>query len=238
MLRALRIPELAQRDRFLRAAIVSGRVYTVMDGADLATVDSPREPLRGTALLWSRLAEARRWADVLAREPSVATLSLGQLVARTLPELGMHGLLAGTDWNAEPCEPELTPSDLASRLSIEAQEAFLAQASASGSLWILEHAEGPALIGSARAHLGEHSTAAQTVLPCWTRRADAELHAADRWAGAKALSIPLDSFRKLTLPWLAEQGWLVAAATPEEAHGLELTPHALSARLATAQAAE
>ncbi len=238
MLRALRIPELAQRDRFLRVAVVSGRVYTIMDGTDVVVVDSPREPLRSTALLWSRLGEAKRWADVLAKNPSIVPLSLGHLVARTLPEMGNRGLLAGTDWNAEPCEPELTPSDLASRLSIDALEAFLAQAHASGSLWILEHADGPALIGSARPHMGEHSTAAQTVLPCWTRRADAEQAAVDRWAGAKALSIPLDSFRKLTLPWLIEQGWLVAAATSEEAHGLELTPQALSARLATAQAAE
>lgn len=235
MPRALRIPELAQRDRFLRAVAASGRVYVVASGdGKPVSLDSPSMPGRQVVLAWSSRREAARWADVLAQTPQVVQLSLGSFIAQTLPRLAARNTLIGIDWGAEPIEPELAPADLASRLSIEAADTFLARATAAGALWILENADGPACIGSGReAHAAErHTTSGRIVLPCWTSRADAERHAVAPWTGAVAMPIPLANFVHLTLPWLAEQGWLVAAAAAEEPHGLELVPRTVMARLA------
>lgn len=239
MVRALRIPELAQRDRFVRAAIAGGRVYAIADGAELVQIPSPRLPGRAVILFWSARSDAARWAPVLARDPQVVDLSLGQFAGRTLPELATARLVAGVDWTAEPLETEVAPKDLATRLSLEALDTFSARAQDSGTLWILENAEGPALIGSADLPPPDaHLTSARVVLPVWTSRADAERHAGHApWSGASALPIPLASFLTLTLPWLTEQGWLVAAASAPEAHGVELVPATLAARLAPRRAA-
>lgn len=239
MVRALRIPELAQRDRFLRGALAGGRVFAVADGAELVRIESPRLPGRQVVLFWSARSDCQRWAPVLARDPHVVDLTLGQLVGRTLPEMAAADVAAGVDWTAEPLETEVAASDLANRLSLEALDAFATRALDSGMLWILETADGPALIGSADLPPPEaHLTTARIVLPVWTSRADAERHARHApWTGATALPIPLESFLSLTVPWLIEQCWLVAAACGQVAHGVEFAPEPLAARLAPRRSA-
>ena len=65
MLHRPRIPELAQRDRFIRRAVSEGRVLTF---ADEETASVPSQKVRGRTvqLFWSSPIEATRWAEALA----------------------------------------------------------------------------------------------------------------------------------------------------------------------------
>lgn len=220
---AIRIPEITQRDRFIKRAVAQKHVFAVAGEDGLARVTSPLDPRREVTLLWTSETEAVRWADVLTVNPRVKQIGIGGLIADVLPRLYGMDRVVGLDWSAEPIEPEIEPMELVQRLRQEGVETFLQRVRLRRAVWMLEDINGPALLVSAK---GDN----QLVLPCWATRGEAEARVQGPWRDMIAVEVPLANFVKLTLPWLAEQGWLVAAGHAEGASTLELPPHDLARR--------
>lgn len=220
-----RIPEIAQRDRFVRHAIAHRAVFAVAGEDGLARVPSQRRRGRHVTLLWSARAEAEHWAPVLAENPRVKELPLSALFADVLPALAGLNRLVGPDWCADPAEAEIDPADLAERLRMRALEAFVTRARISRALWVLEDASGPALLVSA-------ACSGRFMLPCWSDRTLAAARREGPWAGMAVSSVALESFLAATLPWLAERGWSVAPEHTEGPGALELAADEMAARLA------
>lgn len=224
MLFSPRIPEIAQRDRFVRNAVAHRAVFAVADEDGLARVPSQRFRGCQVTLMWSARAEAERWAPVVAKNPRVEELPLAVLLAEVLPELAGLERRVGPDWSADPAEAELDPGDLAERLRLRALETFVLRARLSRVVWLLEDASGPALLVSA-------TGADRFVLPCWSEEALAEARREGPWAEMAAFAVPLASFLGATLPRLAERDWLVAPEHAEGPGALELAPSDLAAHL-------
>lgn len=221
---AMRIPELSQRDRFVRRAIAQKGVYAVAGEDGLARVASPGDPLREVTLFWTSQAEAERWADVLARNPRVKFITTGELIGEVMPRLNELGRMVGLDWSAEPVESEMEPNELIARMRHEGIESFLQRARVRRAVWMLEDASGPALLVS------QHK-AGQLMLPCWASRLEAEARIAGPWTQMLAVEIPLMSFLAQTLPWLTEMGWTVAPGHAEGADTIEVGPAELARRI-------
>ncbi|MGD9783981.1 MAG: DUF2750 domain-containing protein [Hyphomicrobiaceae bacterium] len=224
MQHALRIPELAHRDRFVRRAASQRHVFAVSGEDGLARVASPLDPKREVTLFWTNEAEALRWADVLTENPRVKTITLGALIADVLPRLASYSRHVGLDWTADPIEVEIDALDLEIRLRQECVETFLQRARLRRGVWTLEDANGPALLVSQRSDT-------QLVLPCWATRAEAEARIEGPWREMISVEIPLASFVTQTLPWVAGQGWLVAPGHAEGSGTVELAPSELMRRL-------
>ncbi len=220
---ALRIPEIAQRDRFVKRAVSQKHVFAVAGEDGLARVASPHDPNREVTLLWTTEAEAARWADVLAANPRVKQIGISGLIADVLPKLYTLERSVGVDWSAEPVEPEVEPMDLVQRMRQEGIDAFVQRSRLRRAVWMLEDINGPALLVSQKSQN-------QLVLPCWATRPEAEARIQGPWRDAVAVEVPLPNFVKLTLPWLEEQGWLVAAGHAEGAGTIELQPADLGRR--------
>jgi hypothetical protein len=219
-----RIPEIAQRERFMKRVVQRGGLFAVAGEEGLARVPSRHFKGREVTLLWSSRIEAERWANVVAKNPRIKELPLSEVLGGLLPSLAGSRRLIGPDWSAEPIELELEPRDLADRLRLETLEAFVAKARSQGSLFILEDSSGPALLVSAtRPDL--------LVLPCWAERDLAETRIEGPWRDMMALEIPLASFVAHKLQWLSERGFLVAPDHRPDAGQLELQPGDLAARL-------
>ena len=75
-----RIPELAQRDRFVRRAVQEWRVYTLAD-EERAGVASTRSVGRTVQLFWSSPLEAKRWAEALAGADQLQEIPLQEFAA-------------------------------------------------------------------------------------------------------------------------------------------------------------
>lgn len=221
---AMRIPEISQRDRFVRRAIAAKGVWAIAGEDGLARVDSPSTPGRLVTLFWTSEAEAQRWADVLTKNPRVKMISVNEMIADVLPKLDELGRMVGVDWTAEPIEVEMEPNDLISRLRREGLESFLQRARLNHSVWMLEDANGPALLVS-------HDHPGQLVLPCWASLGEAEMRIEGPWAEMLAVEIPLANFVAMTLPWLIEQGWAVAPGHSLGADTIEVHPAELSRRI-------
>lgn len=222
---AIRIPEIAQRDRFVKRTVAQKHVYAVAGEDGLARVASPHDPRREVTLLWTSETEAARWADVLAVNPRVKQIGIGGLITDVLPRLQTLERFVGVDWSADPVEPEVDPLDLVQRLRQEGVDTFLQRARLRRAVWMLEDVNGPALLVSQK---GE----TQLVLPCWATRGEAESRIEGPWRDMVAVEVPLPNFVKLTLPWLEQQGWLVAAGHAEGTGTLELAPAELARRFA------
>ena len=219
-----RIPEIAQRDRFVRQAIAHRTVFAVAGEDGLARVPSKQRRGRDVTLLWSARAEAEHWAPVVAEDPRVEELPLSALLDDVLPALGGLNRLVGPDWCADPAEAEVDPADLAERLRVQALEAFVTRARLSGAIWLLEDASGPALLVSA-------ACSGRFMLPCWSERVLAASRREGPWADMAVSSVALQSFLGATLPWLAERGWSVAPEHSEGPGALELAPDEMAGRL-------
>jgi hypothetical protein len=224
MQRAPRIPELTLCSRFIRQAVAEGVVYAVVGSRGLADVASPHWRSVRTTLLWTAHGEAERWAPVLAENPRVVGYSLAELAGEVLPALAAARHLIGVDWCADPIEPEMTPAELLERLQHKALDCFLEGLRAARTLWIVEDAGGPAVVGS-----GVRPD--DVVLPLFNRREDAESCLAFDETEGLVRAIDLDSFLTVTAPWLAEQGWRVSPGTWVGAGAPELTASELAARL-------
>ena len=141
-----------------------------------------------------------------------------------LPKLSALNRLVGPDWGPEPLEPEIEPADLARRLRSEAVAQFVRKANHREAVWVLQGADGPALLMS-------KSRPGAQMLPCWYDGAHAEARIAGPLAESVAAAVPLATFRERTLLWLGESGRLVAPAYCEGDGLVELAPGDLAARL-------
>lgn len=226
MVVALRIPELSRRDRFIRRAVAERTVYAGLGDGGLVSVPSPRARDRLVSLFWSSRGDAERWTPVLEAGASIEPIPLGVLAGEIANGLAERGMLAGIDWNVDPLEVEIEPADLVARLQLEAVESFIAALGVSRTVWVLEDADGPAVMPSL-------ADAAQVLLPVWTDRAAAESRIVGEWSDSVALEITLDSFVTMTLPWLVEQGWRLAPSPWDGGLGPDIGPSELGARLAS-----
>lgn len=225
MLIAPRIPELARRDRFIRRAVAQRVVHAVSGGGGLVRVASRcAETAGGVVLLWSMRREAERWSDVLAPDPRVTDIGLGDLVERILPALRAGATAVGTDWTSDTIEPEIGGHDLDGRLRVELLDGFVLAVQQSGKLWILEGPHGPA-------SLPGRADGTQS-LACWSAPALAQAAATGAWDGMRVLEIPREGFRDMTVPWLESRGWTIAADPVSPLSAAEIAPSALLARLA------
>ncbi len=220
---AIRIPEIAQRDRFVKRAVAQKHVFAVAGEDGLARVTSPHNPQRELTLLWTSQTEAERWADVLTTNPRVKQIATAALIADVLPRLYSLERGVGMDWTADPVEAEIDPMELVQRLRQEGVETFLQRARLRRAVWMLEDANGPALLVS-------HKADNQLVLPCWATLGEAEARIEGPWRDMLAVEIPLGNFVTMTLPWLVQQGWLVAPGHAEGAGTIEMAPPDLARR--------
>ena len=211
-------------DRFIRRVLDTEAIWTAAGEEGLARVASPTARARMATLLWSERAEAERWGSLVAAHPRTKRLSLPDLLNEVLPKLSALNRLVGPDWGPEPLEPEIEPADLARRLRSEAVAQFVRKANHREAVWVLQGADGPALLMS-------KSRPGAQMLPCWYDGAHAEARIAGPLAESVAAAVPLATFRERTLPWLGESGRLVAPAYCEGDGLVELAPADLATRL-------
>ncbi len=89
----------AQHGRFLKRVVESKLVFAVSGEEGLARVPSRRMKGREVTLLWSKRAEAERWAPVVAKSPRIKELTLGAVMTDVLPGLANVKRLVGVDWS-------------------------------------------------------------------------------------------------------------------------------------------
>ncbi len=224
MLQSPRIPEINQRDRFVKKAVAQRMVYVVAGAEGLGRVASQRQRGREVTLFWTNRKAAERWADVVAETPRIKEITLDALLGDVLPALSRLKRLAGPDWGSDPVESELEATDLADRLKRELFDGFADRVKASRKVYLLEDGSGPALLVSA-------VRSDQLLLPCWSERAFAEARIEGPWAEMMSVEVPLASFADRTLGWLEGRGFL---AGPDHLIGpgaIEITPATLRTRV-------
>ncbi|MEQ1653588.1 MAG: DUF2750 domain-containing protein [Hyphomicrobium sp.] len=226
MLAAPRIPELGQRDRFVRRAVKEGRVLTLAD-EEMASVPSQKYPGRTVQLFWSSPIEAKRWAEALTGNASLQDISVTTFAADILPGLRAAKGLAGTDWVADPIEAEVDPADLQLRLKAEALPLFLRAIAGRGEVYLVAGDDGPLLQSIARRGVELY------LLHVFAVRADAERYM--KKAGArKIIADSLADFTASTLPWAFERGHHVVMEPIPGAGPHEMTADTLTRLLASA----
>ena len=230
MLHNLKIPDIAQRDRFIRRVVASRLVLAVAGETGLARLPSRLAQGREVTMLWSSRPQAERWARVVAQNPRVKEIPLDALLGEVLPALTGLNRLVGTDWSDDPAEPEMEPSALGERLKLEIYDDFVLRVKLKREVWILENSSGPGLLVSS-------SGSGHLYLPCWSERHNAEQRIEGPWSDMLAVSIPLENFCTITLPWLAAREWLVGPNPWTGSPTLELSPGDVAARLDVAKAA-
>ena len=193
MLHTPRIPELAQRDRFVRRAVSEGRVLTLADEEN-ASVASQKVAGRTVQLFWSSAIEAGRWAEALAGNTDLQDIPLTTFAADILPGIATAKGLVGTDWLSDPIEAEVDPRDLQIRLKVEAVQAYADAARGRGEVFLVGSDEGPMLTPASP------KTGSSNVLHVFASRAEAERHM--KTIGAKRVIVdPIADFIATTLPW-------------------------------------
>jgi hypothetical protein len=224
MLHMPRIPELAQRDRFIRRAVSEGRVLTLADEEN-ATVPSQKAAGRAVQLFWSSPIEAGRWAEALAGNDELQDITLATFAADILPGIAKAKGLVGTDWVSDPIEAEIDARDLQFRLKREAVAGYVNTARTNGEVFLIGDEEGPVLSAS------EPKAASADVLLVFANRADAERHM--KMIGAKRIiADPIVSFIASTLSWAGARTNAVAIEPIPSAGFIELKIDELSQRLA------
>lgn len=228
MLHLPRIPELAQRDRFVRRATAEGRVLTLGD-EESASVPSQKIPGRTVQLFWSSSIEATRWAKALAGNSALQDISLQTFATDILPGLAAARGLVGADWVSDPIEAEVDPADLLLRLKTEAIANWLAGVSANGEVYLISSADGPWLEpGSVRGSPAPR-------LSIFAARTDAERHMQS--SGGSAVSVaadPIVDFRTSTLPWALERACVISIEPIPGAGPIDVKAPDLAQRLAAA----
>lgn len=224
---APRIPEIGQRDRFIRRAVKDGVVYEVAGLDPAIPMPSRRYPGSAVRLFWSTPIEAKRWAKVLTDSDQTAEVPLADLVSTILPELLAQHMLVGVDWLADPVEAEVTADDLILRLKTEALDAHIRLIIAGGCVWTLEDDRGPVLQPSMR-------RPGSSAFHVWPQAAGAERQALRLSGVPRVVSDPLDDFLKSVVPWLAERGHMVGLEPIDGASALEIDAGDFAHRLAAA----
>jgi hypothetical protein len=226
MLASPRIPELGQRDRFVRRAVKEGRVLTLAD-EETASVQSQKFPGRTVQLFWSSPIEAKRWAEALTGDPRLQEIPLIAFAADILPGLRAAKGLAGTDWVADPVEAEVDPADLQLRLKSEALAGHLRSIAGRGEVYLVAGLEGPLLQTVTRRGVELN------ILHVFSARADAERLM--KKAGArKIIADPIADFTASTLPWAADRGHTIVVEPIPGAGPLEIPAIQLRTRLQAA----
>lgn len=221
-----RIPELAQRDRFVRRAVSEGRLLTLADEEN-ASVPSQKVIGRTVQLFWSSTIEATRWAEALAGNNELQEIPLATFAADILPGIAKGRGLVGTDWLSDPIEAEIDPLDLQIRLKTEAVPAYIDTARSRGEIFLVAGDEGPILTPAGpKANSGD-------VLHVFASRADAERHM-KRMGGKRIMADPLADFVGSTLPWASSRGRSVLIEPIGGAGFIELKIADLGQRLAAA----
>jgi len=193
MLHMPRIPELAQRDRFIRRAVSEGRVLTLADEEN-ASVASQKIAGRTVQLFWSSPIEAGRWAEALAGNTDLQDIPLTTFAADILPGIATAKGLVGTDWVADPIEAEVDPRDLQIRLKVEAVQAYVNAARGRGEVFLIGNDDGLMLTPATP------KPGSGDVLRVFASRPDAERHM--KTIGAKrVIADPIADFIARTLPW-------------------------------------
>ena len=218
------IPEIGQRDRFIKRAIEGRAIYAVAGEDGLARVSSQHNDEMEVTLMWSKPGEAERWADVIAANPRVKQLTIAEVLADILPALPKLNRVVGLDWNSNPIEGEFAADVVAEHLRTQAIEGFVRQVKEASEVFILEDSAGPAMMVSKQDE-------SRQFMPVWSSRGEAEARIEGPWANMMAMNIPLTNFLALTLPWLEERQSNVCPDHASGAGTLELTPKELSARL-------
>lgn len=220
-----RIPELAQRDRFVKRAVKEGRVFTLADEQS-ACVPSQRTPGRTVQLFWSCPKEAKRWAKALSGEDGLQEIALVELAADILPGLKSGKGIAGTDWVSDPIEPEIEPLDLLLRLKTEAVNAYLGLVFERGEVYMAEGEDGPQLLPMFRRGVERHA------LYIFPVRSEAERLMKRVTPGKRIIADPIPDFANSTLPWAAERGHLLVLEPIPGAGPIEIEAADLASRLA------
>lgn len=219
-----RIPELAQRDRFVKRAVKEGRVLTLADEQS-ACVPSQRTPARTVQLFWSSPKEAKRWATALTGEDALQEIPLIDFCADILPGLKSGKGLAGTDWVSDPIEPEVEPADLLLRLKMEAVVPYLALIMERGEVFMAEGEDGPQLLPLVRRGVDRQA------LYIFPVRAEGERLLKRVLPGKRVIADPVQDFVSSTLPWLAERGHMIVLEPIPGAGPVELDAVDLAHRL-------
>lgn len=223
MLAAPRIPELGQRDRFVRRAVKEGRVLTLAD-EETASVPSQKFPGRTVQLFWSSPIEAKRWAEALTGNSGLQEIPLPTFAADILPGIRAAKGLAGTDWVSDPIEAEVDPADLLLRLKADALPNYLRGIAARGEVYLVAGDDGPLLQSVTRRGKDDY------LLHIFAVRADAERYM--KKAGArKIIADPIADFSASTLPWAAERGHAVVMETIPGAGAFETSAENLKRQL-------
>lgn len=224
-----RIPELAQRDRFVRRAVKDHAVFTLAD-EERACVPSQRRPGRTVQLFWSGAKEAGRWAEALTGDKKLQDLTLQVFAAEILPGLIAGKGLIGTDWVSDPIEAEVEPLDLLLRLRAEAMPNFIHELREAGQVFLVASPSGGPLVSTLTKRGVDY-----TGVHVYAQRSEAEW--AMKKAGAKkVMADPLADFLTSTLPWATGKGHLILAEPIRAAGAVELKPEDIGARLAKAAA--
>ncbi len=226
MLNAPRIPELAQRDRFVRRAVSEGRILTLAD-EEIASVPSQKVSGRTVQLFWSSPIEAGRWAETLAGNAALQDISLAAFATDILPGIATAKGLVGTDWVSDPIEAEVDPRDLQIRLKAEAVPAYLKDISGRGEVYVVGGDDGPLLAPAPRPGGAEQ-------LHVFANRADAERHM-KRLGAKRIIADPIADFVASTLPWAAGRGHALLLEPIAGAGFIEVKIADLSRRLTDAQ---
>lgn len=221
------VPPLVQqtplRDRFLEAAARNRRVFGVVGEEGLARLPSRRLRGREVSLLWSDESAAIKWAATVARHPRVRSYALGELLSGVLPGLAQHRRLVGLDWHGAEIEVELDPSDVAERLRLASLDRFVEAVRASGAVFTIEGATGPALrVSQTRSDV--------LVLPCWADPGEANTWLDGPWRDMLVIETALPSFLNERLAWLTRYGHLAGPDFQGGPGALELQPSDLLAR--------
>lgn len=224
MLNAPRIPELAQRDRFIRRAVAEGRVLTLADEEN-ASVPSQKVSGRTVQLFWSSPIEAERWAEALAGNNKLQDITLEVFVTDILPGIATAKGFVGTDWVSDPIEAEIDPRDLIIRLKLEAVPLYAAAVRQKGEVYYVGGEDSPMLTpGTEKPRSAER-------LHIFSTRSDAEAHL-KKLAGKRVVADPIADFVGSTLAWAAGRGHAIVIEPIRGAGFVEVKIADLATRLA------
>ena len=218
-----RIPELANRERFIKRVLTNGGIAFVAGDEGWACVPFKQDTSRDVVLFWSCQSEAHRWAEVVATNPVVHDITLVSLLADVLPMLSERRCLVGTDWSTDPADPILDADDLAARIWRERGEQFMTGVRETETLWLLESASGPASLPSKRQDGKDY-------LPVWPSREAAAHNIAGSWAVKRPIAVSLAVFADRYLPFIEQRGWFVGPEPMPGAGTKELTSAEFSVR--------
>ena len=157
--------------RFIAHVLDAEAAWTVAGEEGLARVASATARARMVTLLWSERAEAERWGSLIAEHPRTKRLSLADLLNEVLPKLTALSRLVGLDWGAEAARNRKSSLlILSAGCARRRSPGSCARLSERNVVWVLQGAEGPALLMSKRRPGA--ANAALLVQPCPRRRAD------------------------------------------------------------------